>query len=122
MGTRTSTRLIAIVLLVVSGCTAVAETAAYVVPIAAGPDITAMGVGITGRTDITEEGWLDIATRACNEGAWDWDVANRIAEEAIGDPHPDADPQSGATAVWLILTVACHELIPSEAVELGPPG
>ena len=29
--------------------------------------------------------------------------------------------ESGATAVWLITAAGCHELIPDDAIELGPP-
>jgi hypothetical protein len=84
-------------------------------------EIASTGINITGRSDITEEQWMAIATQACNEGGWNWDVAGLIADESIGEPHPDADPESAATAVWLITAAGCHELIPDDAIELGPP-
>jgi hypothetical protein len=124
---RTRATVIIVALLMVTGCgtdgdnRASAEDEAYLVPATMTAEIAATGINITGRSDITEEQWMAIATRACNEEGWDWDVAARIAGEMIGEPHPNADPGSGATAVWLIVAAGCHELIPTDAIELGPP-
>ena len=124
---RTRAILVTVALLMATGCAAGADNGpgtgddTYVIPASMSADIAANGINTTGRTDITEKQWMAIATRACNEGGWDWDVARRIADEMIGDPHPNADPESGATAVWLITAAGCHELIPDAAIELGPP-
>ena len=124
---RTRAMIVAVALLMAAGCAAGADNGpgaeddTYVVPASMSADIAANGINTTGRSDITGEQWMAIATRACNEGGWDWDVAARIADEMIGEPHPNADPGSGARAVWLITAAGCQELIPTDAIELGPP-
>ncbi len=126
MGIRTSRRLrlggLAIVL-VLAGCGTSVSTASQVtVPESAHEDVQRLGANSTGRDDISQDLWVEIATRACNDGAWDWDVAAQISDEMIGDVHPNAPEQAGPQAVWLLLTVACHDLIPDDAIERGPPG
>jgi hypothetical protein len=54
-----------------------------------------VGANTTGRDDISQEEWVSIANRACSEGAWDWDVAAQIADEMIGEVHPNAPEGSG---------------------------
>ena len=78
------------------------------------------GVNMTGRTDISAFEWMNIATRACNEGAWDWDVAKQIFDEDIA-AMADGTARGGAQAVWLLLTGTCYDLIPDEAIDRGPP-
>ena len=124
---RTRAMIVAVALVMVTGCGTdgdngpTAEDEAYLVPATMSADIATNGINTTGRSDIAEEQWMAIATRGCNEEGWDWDVAARIADEMIGDPHPNADPGSGARAVWLITAAGCQELIPTDAIELGPP-
>lgn len=83
-------------------------------------EVKNLGVNTTGRTDISAYDWMNIANRACNEGAWDWDVAKQIFVEDIG-AMADGSSRGGAQAVWLLLTGTCHELIPEDAIDRGPP-
>ena len=105
-------------LVVVSGCGG-SSGAQYEITLTAA-EVRNLGVNMTGRMDISESDWVEIATRACNEGAWDWDVAKRIFDEGIGELPPSAG-MGGAQAVWLLLTGTCHELIPQDAIDRGPP-
>lgn len=84
--------------------------------------IEVLGINSTGRTDISQAQWVEIATRACDEGAWDHAVAEQIAGELIGELAPGMPENGGATTVWLMLPLACHDRIPVEAIERGPPG
>lgn len=83
-------------------------------------EVKRQGIAMTGRTDISAFEWMNIATRACNDGAWDWDVAKQIFVEDIG-AMADGTSEGGAQAVWLLLTGTCHELIPQDAIDRGPP-
>lgn len=127
MDIRTRAPVLIVTLLIASGCGASADSDkqaggdTYVISASMSTDIAANGINITGRSDITEDQWMAVATRACNEEGWNWDVAARIADEMIGPPDPLADPASGATAVWLIAAAGCRELIPDDAIKLGPP-
>lgn len=83
-------------------------------------EIKDQGVAVTGRSDISTFEWVNVATRACNEGAWDWDVAKQIFDEDIR-AMADGTARGGAQSVWLLLTGTCRELIPQEAIDRGPP-
>lgn len=83
-------------------------------------EVEGLGMGVTGRTDISAFEWMNIATRACNEGAWDWDVARQIFDEDIGRLGPNARAAE-AQSVWLLVAGVCPELVPDEAIDSGPP-
>jgi hypothetical protein len=83
-------------------------------------EVKDQGVAMTGRSDISAFEWMNIATRACNEGAWDWDVAKQVFVEDIV-AMADGTSRGGAQAVWLLLTGTCRELIPEDAIDRGPP-
>lgn len=84
-------------------------------------EIEGTGVNITGRIDITADRWVEIAEIACDAGAWDWEVAADVFQREIGELHPNATPGSGPQAVWLLTATACHDSIPADAIEQGPP-
>ena len=118
MNRRMHVALLLAVAMLATSCT----SGTYNIPVDQRAGVASMGVNNTGRIDITEAQWVAIAARACNEGGWDWEVAGRIADEMIGPARGPAQPGSGANTVWLMLTVACHELIPDDALLRGPPG
>ncbi len=105
-------------MILVSGCGGAAE-ARYEITLSAA-EVKHLGVNMTGRTDISDSDWMEIAARACTEGAWDWDVAERIFDEELGELAPNTE-MGGAQSVWLLLTGTCHELIPQDAIDRGPP-
>ncbi|MCP4966762.1 MAG: hypothetical protein GY926_16235 [bacterium] len=110
------TRFVILVMLVaLTGCGS--ADARYEIALSSS-EIARHGANMTGRIDISETEWVRIATRGCNEGAWDWDVAEQIYEEELGDQPDPLGPQS----IWLLLTATCHELIPQDAIDRGPPG
>jgi hypothetical protein len=74
--------------------------------------------------------WRARLSRACDEGAWDWDVAAALAQQFIaedlvlsvrpataGPPSPD----QGAQALWIMTVAACRSRVPLEAIDRGPP-
>ena len=74
------------------------------------------GVNFTGILAPTDA-WVEVAQRGCREGAWDYDVAERLGQEAvdvIGSPLP-------AFAVWMLTVQACHDRFPQDALKKGPP-
>ena len=107
-----------LVLLLVTGCESAFQPE-YEINLSAA-EIKDQGVAVTGRTDISAFEWVNVATRACNEGAWDWDVAKQIFDEEIGS-MANGSATGGAQSIWLLLTGTCRELIPQEAIDQGPP-
>ena len=92
------------------------------------PDqITQTGVNMTGITSWTTEDWVRLAERACRDGAWNHEVALRIADEELR-PAVDADPEVGLTddqlgaVVWQLALQRCRDRFPDEALRQGPPG
>lgn len=92
----------------------------YVVPDELREATYQTGVNVSGRFELPEAVFLEAATRACSEGGWDWEIARGIAADLL-EPVPREQGAKGAAAVWLMAATACHDLIPQDALDLGPP-
>lgn len=92
----------------------------YVVPDELREATYQTGVNISGRFELPEAVFLEAAARACSEGGWDWEIARGIAADLL-EPVPREQGAKGAAAVWLMAATACHDLIPQDALDLGPP-
>ena len=92
----------------------------YVVPVELREATYQTGVNTSGRSDLSESVFLEAAGRACSEGGWDWEIARIVAADLL-EPVPREQGANGAAAVWLMAATACHDLIPQNALDLGPP-
>jgi hypothetical protein len=92
----------------------------YVVPDELREPTYQTGVNTSGRSELPKAVFLEAAARACSEGGWDWEIARRIAADLL-EPVPREQGAKGAAAVWLMAAAACHDLIPQDALEIGPP-
>ena len=92
----------------------------YVVPDELREATYQTGVNMSGRFDLPEAVFLEAAERACSEGGWDWDVARAIAADML-EPVAREQGAKGAAAVWQMAATACHDQIPQDALDLGPP-
>ena len=66
--------------------------------------------------------WVALAVTACEEGAWEWAVARRLAAD-FHETHPALNDESDEldATVWIIAAQSCPELVPPEALAKGPP-
>lgn len=74
--------------------------------------IAQSGWNQTGRLDLTEDDWVEIVERGCDEGAWETDVqAAIVADWELDRNVPMVDAM---VAVFTTTLLACRDDVPAD--------
>lgn len=88
-------------------------------------------VNQTGLVEDDAAVWRQRLTEACDQGVWDDDVAERLADryvdedlgvamEGVSDGEELRD--RAAQALWIMAVQVCRNAFPAGEIEEGPPG